>query len=126
MEIKSIYTPEAPEPAGHYSQAVVANGMVFISGQLPIVPVTGEKITGTIEDQTLRVLNNIEAIALAAGSNKTKIVKVTAYISDMSLWGDVNRIYSGFFGNHKPARAVVPVKDLNWGFKIEIDAIAVI
>jgi 2-iminobutanoate/2-iminopropanoate deaminase len=126
MEIQKVYTPEAPEPAGHYSQAVVANGMVFISGQLPIVPGTGEKISGTIEDQALQVLKNIEAVAVAAGSNKSKIVKVTVYISDISMWGDVNKVYSGFFVSHKPARVVVPVKDLHFGFKIEMDAIAAI
>jgi 2-iminobutanoate/2-iminopropanoate deaminase len=126
MEIQAIYTPKAPEPAGHYSQAVIANGMVFVSGQLPIVPGSGEKISGTIEDQTLQVLKNIEAITVAAGSNKSKIVKVTVYISDISLWGDVNNIYSGFFGVHKPARAMVPVRDLHYGFKIEMDAIAIL
>jgi 2-iminobutanoate/2-iminopropanoate deaminase len=126
MKIQNIFTNDAPEPAGHYSQAVVANGMVFISGQLPVVPGTGEKITGTIEDQTIQVLKNIEAIAAAAGSNKSKIVKVTVYISDMSMWGNVNTVYSGFFGDIKPARVIVPVKELHHGFKIEIDAIAAI
>lgn len=126
MEIEKVFTPDAPEPVGHYSQAVIANGMIFISGQLPIVPGSGEKISGTIEDQTLQVLKNIEAITVAAGSNKSKIVKVTVYISDISLWGDVNKIYSGFFGVHKPARAIVPVRDLHYGFKIEMDAIAAI
>jgi len=124
MEIKKVFTHEAPEPGGHYSQAVVANGMVFISGQLPVVPGTGERISGPIEDQTLQALKNIEAIAVAAGSNKSKIVKVTVYITDINLWGDVNKVYSGFFGEHKPARAVIPVRDLHFDLKIEIDAIA--
>jgi len=124
MEIKKVFTSKAPEPAGHYSQAVVANGLIFISGQLPIIPETNEKITGKIEDQTLRVLKNIEAITMAAGSNKSKIIKITVYISDISMWGDVNRVYSAFFGKDKPARAVVPVGDLHYGFNIEMDAIA--
>jgi 2-iminobutanoate/2-iminopropanoate deaminase len=126
MTIKKILTTDAPVPAGHYSQAVVCNNMVFISGQLPIVPSTGEKLTGSIEEQTLQVLKNINAITEASGSNISKIVKVTVYISDIELWGGVNKIYSAFFGDHKPARAIVPVKDLHYGCKIEMDAIAVI
>ena len=127
MTIKKILTTEAPVPAGHYSQAVVSNNMVFISGQLPIVPSSGEKLTGPIEEQTLQVLKNIRAIAEASGSDISKIVKVTVYISDIELWGGVNKVYSAFFReDHKPARAIVPVKDLHYGCRIEMDAIAVI
>lgn len=126
MEIKKVTTDMAPLPGGHYSQAIVTNNMVFVSGQLPVVPSTGEKILGTIEEQTLQVLKNIQAIVNAAGSNITKIVKVTVYISDIGYWSGVNNTYSQFFGSHKPARAIIPVKDLNHGFKIEIDAIAVL
>jgi 2-iminobutanoate/2-iminopropanoate deaminase len=126
MKIKKILTTEAPLPAGHYSQAVVYNDMVFISGQIPIVPSTGEKLTGPIEDQTLQVLKNIKAIAEASGSDISKIIKVTVYISDIELWSKVNTIYAEFFGNHKPARVIVPVKDLHYGCKIEMEAIAVL
>ena len=124
--MKKVYTTEAPEPGGHYSQAIIANGLVFISGQLPVVPGTGERISGPIEEQTLQALKNIEAIAVAAGSDKLKIVKVTVYITDISLWGDVNKAYSQFFGTHKPARAIIPVRDLHHGLKVEIDAVAII
>lgn len=126
MKINKILTTNAPVPAGHYSQAVVYNGMVFISGQIPIVPSTGEKLTGPIEEQTLQVLTNIKAIVEASGSEISKIVKVTVYISDMELWGEVNKVYAAFFGDHKPARAIVPVKDLHYGCKIEMEAIAVL
>ena len=126
MKIKKILTTEAPVPAGHYSQAVVHNDMVFISGQIPIVPSTGEKLTGPIEEQTLQVLKNIKAIAEASGSEISKIIKVTVYISDIELWGKVNTIYAAFFGNHKPARVIVPMKDLHYGCKIEMEAIAVL
>ena len=126
MKMKKVYTTEAPEPGGHYSQAIIANGLVFISGQLPVVPGTGERISGPIEEQTLQALKNIEAIAVAAGSDKLKIVKVTVYITDISLWGDVNKAYSQFFGTHKPARAIIPVRDLHHGLKVEIDAVAII
>lgn len=126
MKVTKVLTKEAPVPAGHYSQAIVSNNMVFISGQLPIVPSTGEKLTGHIEEQTLQVLKNIRTIAEASGSDIARIVKVTVYISDMELWGEVNKVYSAFFGEHKPARAIVPVKELHYGCKIEMEAIAVI
>lgn len=126
MDIRKIETVKAPIPAGHYSQAVVAGGFVFISGQIPVVPVTREKVTGSIEEQTLQVLKNIVAIAEASGSATDKIVKMTIYISDMEYWPLVNSVFADFFGDHKPARAIVPVKDLHYGFKVEADAIAVI
>lgn len=126
MEIKKVNTSDAPIPGGHYSQAVIAGNFVFVSGQLPLTPGTGEKILGSIEEETLRVLNNIKAIVEAAGSGVSKIVKVTVFISDIGHWAGVNRVYSEFFGDHKPARAIIPVKDLNHGFKVEIDAIAAI
>lgn len=120
-----ISTDKAPLAGGHYSQAIEHNGLIFISGQLPIHPETGEKILGPIEEQTLQVLKNIEAIAVAAGSDLNHILKTTVYVSDIDLWGKVNEVYAAFFGSHKPARAVVPVKTLHYGFLIEIEAIAV-
>lgn len=91
MIIKKIETPLAPIPGGHYSQATVAGGFVFISGQLPIVAGTGERITGPIEEQALQVFRNISAIAEASGSSLNKIVKLTIFISDMEHWGDCPR-----------------------------------
>jgi 2-iminobutanoate/2-iminopropanoate deaminase len=126
MKVRKIFTAGAPSPAGHYSQATVFNNLVFISGQLPIVPETGEKLTGSIGDQTLQVLKNITAIAEAAGSDLSKILKVTVYVSDIKLWGEVNKVYSDFFGDNKPARAIVPVNELHFGCTIEMDAIAAI
>jgi 2-iminobutanoate/2-iminopropanoate deaminase len=126
MTLNKIHTSGAPEPGGHYSQGVVFNNMVFISGQVPVVPETGEKLSGSIQVQTLQVLKNIMAITEAAGSDISKIIKVTVYISDIELWGEVNKVYASFFGTHKPARAIVPVKDLHHGFKIEMEAIAAI
>lgn len=126
MEIRKIETEKAPIPAGHYSQAVVAGGFVFISGQLPMVPGTRERVTGTVEEQALQVFRNILAIAEAAGSSVEKIVKMNIYVSDIEYWPDVNSVFAAFFGNHKPARAIVPVKELHYGFVIEADAVAVI
>ena len=120
-----INTENAPQAAGHYSQAIESGGFIFISGQLPINPETGEKILGTIEEQTLQTLKNIEAIVRAAGSDLNHVVKTTVYISDIGLWNRVNSVYAAFFGSHKPARAVVPVNPLHFGFQIEMEAIAV-
>jgi len=119
-----IKTSKAPAPAGHYSQAVIYNDLIFISGQLPINPETKEKITGTIEEQAHQTLKNVKAILEAAGSNLQNVLKTTVYISDISLWGPVNEIYAEYFGNHKPARAIVPTRELHHGFKIEVEAVA--
>lgn len=118
-----ILTPNAPAPAGHYSQAIVHNGLVFVAGQLPIDPSTGSKEVGDIETQTRQVLQNLAAILEAANSGLDHLLKVTIYISDMELWGRVNTVYTEMLGAHKPARAVVPVNPLHYGFHIEVEAI---
>jgi len=122
--MEKIFTPNAPKPAGHYSQAIIHDKVVYVSGQLPIEPVTGEKRPGSIEEQTEQVLKNLAEIIKAAGSDINKVIKTTVYISDIQLWDRVNSAYSQFFGEHRPARAVVPIKKLHFGFDIEIEAIA--
>ncbi|MCI0524838.1 MAG: Rid family detoxifying hydrolase [Acidobacteria bacterium] len=124
--MKSILTPNAPQPGGHYSQAIVHNGLVYVAGQLPIDPKTGEKKLGSIEEQTEQTLNNIRAILQAAGSDLNRVLKMTVYVSDIDLWGKFNEVYARLMGGHRPARAVVPVKELHYGFKLEIEAIAAI
>lgn len=124
MEITNIYTPDAPNPAGHYSQAVVYNGLVFVAGQLAIDPRTGEKRLGSIEEQTEQVLKNVGAILKAADSDLSRVLKMTVYISDMNLWAVVNEVYARVMGEHRPARAVIPTRELHHGFLIEIDAVA--
>lgn len=121
-----INTTNAPMPAGHYTQAIVCNGMVYVSGQLPVKPDRSSKEVGTIEEQTLQALQNVEQILIAANSSKDRVVKVTVYISDISLWGKVNEVYARFFSAHKPARAIVPTKELHYGYQIEIEAIAAV
>ena len=121
-----ILTPNAPKPAGHYSQAMVHGDTIYISGQLPIDPQTGEKRLGSIEEQTEQVLKNLTGILTAANSELNRVVKTTVYISDIRLWDRVNTVYSEFFGEHRPARAVVPTKELHFGFQIELEAIAVL
>lgn len=119
-----IKTSKAPAPAGHYSQAVIYNDLVFVSGQLPINPESKEKITGSVEKQAHQALKNVKAILNESGSSLQNILKTTVYISDISLWGPVNKIYAEYFGDHKPARAIVPTRELHHGFKIEIEAVA--
>lgn len=124
--MKVISTQNAPEPAGHYSQAIVHHNIVYVSGQLPIDPKTGEKRTGPIEEQMEQVLKNLSEILKAAGSNLNQVIKTTVYLSDIELWSRVNAVYARFFGEHRPARAVVPTRNLHFGFQIEIEAIAAV
>lgn len=122
--MKNISTEEAPTPAGHYSQAIIHNGIVYVSGQLPIDPQTGEKRLGSIEEQTEQVLRNVFGILRAAGSDVNRVIKTTVYVSDIGLWDRVNAVYSRLFGEHRPARAVVPTRNLHFGAQIEVEAIA--
>lgn len=124
--MKLISTQNAPAPMGHYSQAVVHQGLVYVSGQLPTDPITGERQLGSIEAQARQALGNLKAILEASGSDVAHVLKVTIYISDIELWGRVNAVYAAFFGEHRPARAVVPVKELHYGFQIEVDAVAAV
>jgi len=119
-----IITSNAPQPAGHYSQAIVHNNIIYVSGQLPIGLGGREKTVGSIEEQTELALKNLAEILKAAGSNVKQVIKTTIYISDIELWSKVNAVYSRFFGEHRPARTVVPTTKLHFGFQIEIDAIA--
>ena len=121
-----IQTPKAPAPGGHYSQAVVHDEVVYLSGILPITP-TGEKLTGkSIAEQTGQVLANLDAILEAAGSSRQNVLKTTVFVSDINTWGEVNQLYAQFFGDHRPARSVVPCATLHYGFGIELEAIAVV
>lgn len=119
-----ISTADAPAPAGHYSQAVVHNGVVYVAGQLAITPGQKEHRVGSITEQTEQTLRNVQAILRAAGSDLDRVLQMTIYISDIALWGEVNATYVRIMGDHRPARAVVPVKDLHYGYQIEIQAIA--
>ena len=119
-----IETRDAPTAAGHYSQAIVHNGVVYVAGQLPIDPNDKNRPVGSIEEQTERTLRNVEAILVAAGSGLDRVLQMTIFISDIELWGGVNTAYARVMGSHKPARAVVPVNDLHYGYQIEIQAIA--
>ena len=123
--MKFISTADSPMPSGHYSSAVVHNGVVYISGQLPRVPgKPADFAPATIEEQTRQALRNAEAVLHAAGSRRDLVLRSTLYVSNIAHWAAVNAEYATFFGTHKPARAIVPVGNFRNGFLIEIDMIA--
>lgn len=123
-EMKMVQTTEAPLPGGHYSQAVVLGGLVFVAGQLPMRPGQAERVIGSIEEQARQCLANLDAILQAAGSRRDLVARVTIYVSDVAHWAKVNSVYAEFFGTHRPARTVVPCGKLHYGFDLELDAIA--
>ena len=122
MEI--INTPDMPKSNGHYSQCIEHNGILYLSGQLPIDPAT-KQIPKTIAEQTDQALKNVEAILNAAGSKKEKVLQARVYISDIALWDKVNEQYRLFFGDHKPARSIIPTRALHFGALIEIEVTAI-
>ena len=124
--MNKILTDKAPAPAGHYSQAISHNGLVFVSGQLPIDPATGRVVERSIEPQARQVIANIGEILKASGSGLDKILKATIYIPDSSYWPEINRVYAECMGEHKPARAVIPCGDLHYGVLLEMEVIAAI
>ena len=126
MNIQRINPDNLAPPGGHYSHAVVANGLVFISGQLPITP-AGEKLNqASFEDQARQVLANVQAALQAAGSSVAQLVQVRVYVTDINQWPAFNRIYQAWAGAAPPARAVVPVPLLHHGFLIEVEAVGVL
>lgn len=124
--MQKIQPADFPEPKGHYSPAVVHNGLVFVSGQLAIDPATGEEKTGSIEEQTEQCLRNVESVLKEAGSDLGHVLKMTLFVSDENLWGAVNETYKRILGEHKPARAIIPVGKFRGSFLIEVEAIAAV
>ncbi len=121
-----IYTERAPRPIGPYSQGVVAGCYVFISGQIPIDPSTGNIINGEFSDRVIRVLENVKAIIESAGGSLNDIVKVTVFLRDIKMFQQFNEIYSRYFKENPPARTIVEVSNLPRGVDIEMEAIAYI
>ena len=124
--MRTIQPSNQPQPKGHYSPGIEHNGLIYVSGQLPMSLDTREPFTGDIDAQTELALRNVEAVLHAAGSDLNHVLQFTIYVSDMELWGAVNSAYARVMGEHRPARAIVPVKDLHFGTKIEIQAIAAV
>jgi 2-iminobutanoate/2-iminopropanoate deaminase len=122
--ISAVQPAAMPTPRGHYSPGIVAGGLVWVSGQLPMDPATGQVVAGGIEAQTERALRNVELVLQAAGSSLDWAVQMTIYISDGDLWDQVNATYARVMGGHRPARAVIPVSPLHYGALIEIQCVA--
>ncbi|MCX6073491.1 MAG: RidA family protein [Campylobacterales bacterium] len=120
-----VQTPNAPAAIGPYSQAMIANGMVFTSGQIALTPL-GEMLTGDVSVQCVQVLANLKAVLEAAGSSLDKVIKTTIFLNNMDDFGAVNELYAKAFGDHKPARSTVAVKTLPKNALVEIDAVAMI
>jgi 2-iminobutanoate/2-iminopropanoate deaminase len=125
MSYKQVITSnDLPAPKGPYSPAVRAGGLVFVSGQGPIVPATGEVLRGSIEEQTELVLGNIRAILAAAGVAMEAVVKTTVYLADIQDFAAMNRVYATFFPTNPPARTTIQAANLPLGIGVEIEAIA--
>jgi 2-iminobutanoate/2-iminopropanoate deaminase len=121
---KIIHTKNAPRAVGPYSQATEHKGMLFVSGQIPIIPETGELVEGGIKEQTEQVLKNLDAILTAAGYASWDVVKCTCLLKDMDHFQDMNEVYAGYFKQEPPARAAFQVVKLPLDVLIEIEAIA--
>ena len=119
-----VATDEAPRAIGPYSQAVVANGLVFASGQIPLDPRTGEFVAGGIREQTEQVMRNLSAVLQAAGSGLERVLKATVYLADMADFAEMNEVYGGFFRAEPPARSTVQAARLPRDARVEIDVIA--
>jgi len=125
-KMKYVTGSSIPAPKGHYSPAVVHGGLVYVAGQLPADPGGRDMAKATIEDQVRQTLANIATILDAGGSSLDRILRATVYVADVALWPRLNAAYAEVMGEHRPARTVVPVPELHYGYLVEIDVIAVL
>jgi 2-iminobutanoate/2-iminopropanoate deaminase len=125
-DITLINPSSMAAPGGHYSHAVTGNGFVFVSGQLPIAPDGSKLNEASFEKQAQQVLDNVTAALTGAGSSVERLVQVRVYVTDIATWPAFNTIYANWVGVSRPARAVVPVPVLHYGFKIEMEAVALL
>ena len=126
MTKQVVSTDKAPAAVGPYSQAIYTGPLVFVSGQIPFDPATGEVVPGDVQDQTRQALKNVSEVLRAAGTSMDKIVKATVFITDMNDFPRVNEVYAEFFPEDPPARACVEVSRLPKDVKVEIEAIALV
>jgi 2-iminobutanoate/2-iminopropanoate deaminase len=123
---KTVATDNAPKAIGPYSQAIVHNGMAYLSGQIPLDPASGQVVEGDIAAQTARVLENLKAVLEACGSGLGSVVKTTVYIKDMGEFARMNEVYAKYFSENPPARSTVEAARLPRDVRVEIDAIAIV
>lgn len=121
--METIHTDRAPKAVGPYSQAVRAGDFLYLSGQIPVDPATGDIVGTDIASQTEQVLKNVRAVVEAAGLNLNHVVKVGVFLTDLSDFAEFNTVYQTFFGSHRPARSTVQVSALPKGAKLELDAV---
>lgn len=126
MKHEVIHTNDAPAALGPYSQAIKAGNLLFVSGQVPLVPETMEVVEGDVQAQTAQSLKNLKAILAESGVDFSNVVKTTVFIKDMNEFGAINEVYAEYFGENKPARACVEVARLPKDVKVEIEVIAVL
>ncbi|MCL2743152.1 MAG: RidA family protein [Planctomycetaceae bacterium] len=122
--METICSKNAPAAIGPYSQGIISGGFLFTSGQIPIVPEDGGLINGTIEEQTERVLKNLDAVLTEAGTSWQRVVKTTVFLTDLADFGKMNEIYGKHLGDARPARSTVQVAALPRGAKVEIELVA--
>ncbi len=122
---RAVRTDKAPAAVGPYSQAIVASGLIFVSGQIPLDPATGSIVEGGIEEQTRQCVKNLRSILEAAGSGLDRIVRATVFLTDLGEFDAVNRVYGEVMPSPPPARVCVEVSRLPRGARVEIDAIAI-
>jgi 2-iminobutanoate/2-iminopropanoate deaminase len=122
--MKTVATDRAPKAIGPYSQALIFNGLVFLSGQIPVDPATGQLVEGDIAVQAGRVLENLKAVLEASGSSLEKVLKTTVYLKDLNDFATMNEVYARHFANNCPARSTIEAARLPKGARVEIDAIA--
>lgn len=122
--MNTINVKNAVPPKGHYSPAIKDGDLLYISGQLPIDQLTGEHCGASIQEQAQQIFKNFHRLLEAAGTDRSHVLKVVIYLTDIKEWEQVNAAYEDFFGNHYPARSIVPVGPLHYGFKMEMEGIA--
>ena len=125
MDKEVVYTQQAPEAVGPYSQAIKQGGLVFCSGQVALDPGSGELVEGSVADQTTRAMENLKAVLQEAGTSFDKVVKVTAYLTNMDDFSEFNAVYARYFTDDPPARATVGVGGLPKGARVEVECIAI-
>ncbi|WP_101772633.1 RidA family protein [Peptostreptococcus faecalis] len=121
-----IFTKNAPAAVGPYSQAIKVDNVVYCSGQIPLIPETGELVKGTIQEETHQSMKNVSAVLKEVGSDFTKVVKTTVYLTDMNDFAAMNEVYAEYFSEHRPARSCVAVKELPKGARVEVEVLVVL
>ncbi|MFS7401483.1 RidA family protein [Carnobacterium maltaromaticum] len=124
--LEKIYTNQAPAAIGPYSQAIKIENTLYTSGQIPVDPTNGKVISTEITEQAQQVMKNLQAVLEEGGSNLNSVIKTTCFLTDMADFAAFNEVYGSYFGDHKPARSCVAVKELPLNVRVEVEAIAVI